>query len=154
MDTNTWPQVLVTLDYLRTLPGLIVMTYLMTYFFKYPIKALYKKIFKANPGKMLVPFLAAFIAFGINIWMLVVLKDISVLTLGLGLFNAFVAAFAAFISHDFIKGKNKESETYNETYELEPIIQTANIDTPEEFATKVAAAMKAGDRGEEPPSTI
>jgi len=153
-EPSSLPQSLVTLEYLTTLPGLVIMTYLITYFLKYPLKALFKTVWKKNPPKIFVPFVAAFIAFGINMWVLLVLNIISIETVGLAIFNAFVAAFLAFVSHDFISGPTKEKAD-QKTIKVEQA-QLDLIMENKDLATKLAAAQKTGDRssGDEPPSSI
>ncbi|NLI93352.1 MAG: hypothetical protein GX434_14570 [Peptococcaceae bacterium] len=109
-DSTVLPQTLVTAEYLSTLPGLVIMTYLITYFLKYPFKTLYSMIFRKKPPAIFVPFLAVFIAFAINMWVFAVLNKLSFETVGLAIFNAFVASFLAVVSHDFIKGKNQNDK--------------------------------------------
>ncbi len=141
MDTISLPQTLFTLQDLVTLGGLVVAVYVIVSFFKEPLKTWL--------GDWFVRPFSVLIALIIMLWLVFVQGIASPETIGLAIINAFLVALIAGAAHDYIVAPTKAKQVT--TVDLEPTIQ---VETPEDFAVKVAAAMKTGDRGEEPPSTV
>jgi hypothetical protein len=150
MDAITLPQSLFTVSDLTSLAGLVVAVYVIVSFLKEPLKSLAK-------GDWIVRPFTVIIALVILLWLIYIQGKITPETIGLAIINSFLVALIAGAAHDYIvaptKAKTEVPQPINTTY-LSPVISATNIESPEDFAVKVAASLKTGDRGEESPSGI
>ncbi len=145
MDGITLPQNLFTINDLLALGGLVVAVYIIVSFLKEPLKMLARWLTK-DDGDWIVRPATVLVALGILIWLMCVQGVVTAETTGLAIINAFLVALIAGAAHDYIVAPTKAKQIT--TVDLDPTIQ---VETPEDFAVKVATAMKTGDRGEEPP---
>jgi low affinity Fe/Cu permease len=141
MDTISLPQTLFTLQDLATLGGLVVAVYVIVSFFKEPLKNW--------SGDWIVRPFSVLIALIIMFWLVFVQGIASPETIGLAVINAFLVAMIAGAAHDYIVSPTKEKAAQKqiaaEQAQLDLIFENKD-------AAAQAAAIKAGDRGEEPPS--
>ena len=147
MDPITLPGALLTLNDLMSLGGLVVAVYVIMTFLKEPLKLLAKGDWIVRPATVVV-------AFAILFWLLLVQNNLSLEAIGLALINAFLVAIVAGAAHDYIVAptKAKAHEEKPIGVYVEPMIQDKELDV-NNIAKKIATAIKAGDRGDEPPGS-
>ncbi len=149
MDTISLPQTLFTLQDLATLGGLVVAVYVIVSFFKEPLKTWL--------GDWFVRPFSVLIALIIMLWLVFVQGIASPETIGLAIINAFLVALIAGAAHDYIVAPTKEKADKKiiaiEQGQLDLILDNNKDAIVQKDAAAQAAAIKAGDRGEEPPST-
>ncbi len=88
------PQELITMDYLSTFGGMVLVVYLITKFFKSNIKK-----YAPDYG---VRLFALFIAGLVQIFLLYTTNNLTVEAIGLGVFNSFLITLTAMGLYDFI----------------------------------------------------
>jgi uncharacterized membrane protein len=150
-STITLPQTLFTVSDLSTLAGLVVAVYVIVSFFKEPFKKVAQKISGSSDGDWIVRPFTVVVALGILIWLIVIQGTVTVEAIGLAVINAFLVALIAGAAHDYIvapsKAKADQKIIKVEQGQLDLILDNKNT------IEKYASAIRAGDRGEEPPST-
>jgi len=150
MDTITLPQTLFTVQDLMTLGGIVVAVYVIVSFFKDPLKKLGQKYSSDGTGDWVVRPFTVLVALAILMWLIFIQGTVTTEAIGLAIINAFLVALIAGAAHDYVVAPTKKK-----TEQLTPLegaeLKTMEFDT-DGIAAKVAAAIKTGDRGEEPPS--
>lgn len=138
IDTIALPQSLLTLSDLTTLGGLVVAVYVIISFFKDGLKSGF--------GDWIVRPFSVVVALAIMLWMIFVQGAVSPAAIGLAIINAFLVALIAGAAHDYIvaptKSKSDKKIIAAEQAQLDLIFENKD-------ALGQAAAIKAGDRGEE-----
>lgn len=125
MEAITLPQSLFTVSDLSTLAGLVVAVYVIVSFLKEPLKSLGKGDWIVRPFTVLV-------ALVIMLWLIFIQGAVTPEAIGLAVINAFLVALIAGAAHDYIVAPTK-----------------AKADK-----VKEVTAIRAGDRGDEPPDNI
>lgn len=140
MDPITLPQSLFTVSDLTTLAGLVVAVYVIVSFIKEPLKSLAKGDWIVRPVTVLV-------ALVILLWLIIIQGNVSLETIGLAVINAFLVALVAGAAHDYIvaptKAKADQKIIAVEQGQLDLLLEDKNI--------KNVTAVRAGDRGGDPP---
>ncbi|GAB6171981.1 hypothetical protein JCM15765_14590 [Paradesulfitobacterium aromaticivorans] len=152
MDTITLPQSLFTVKDLLALGGLVVAVYVIVSFLKDPLKLLVKRLTGKDNGDWIVRPATVLVALGILVWLMFIQGDVGPETIGLAIINAFLVALIAGAAHDYIvsptKDKAQKQIISAEQAQLDLMgLQTNNINNN----TDAVTAIRAGDRGEEPP---
>jgi hypothetical protein len=147
VDTITLPQSLFTVADLTSLAGLVVAVYVIVSFLKEPLKTLVK-------GDWIVRPVTVLIAFAIMLWLIFIQGAVTPEAIGLAIINSFLVALIAGAAHDYIVAPTKAKADQKQIAAEQAQLDIMGIGEVENSAAQTAAAIKTGDRGEEPASTI
>lgn len=151
MDTFTLPQSLFTVQDLAALGGLVVAVYVIVSFLKDPLKLLVKRLTGNDDGDWIVRPATVLVALGILVWLMFIQGAVTAESIGLAIINAFLVALIAGAAHDYIvaptKAKADQKIIEVEQGQLDLIMNNDKVN----YNTDAVTAVRAGDRGEEPP---